>query len=68
MPEWRCWYWSSSLDGQDRGFRGRWSSESPARYETIDVPLPAETPAVASVTRRLPRVEIEGPWIVPLGF
>ena len=56
------------LDGQDRGFRGCWSSESPARYETIDVPLPAETPAVASVTLRLPRVEIEGPWIVPLGF
>jgi hypothetical protein len=56
------------VDGEDRGFRGRWSGPGHARYETIDVPLPAETPAVVSITLRLPRVEVLGPWIVPLGF
>ena len=57
------------LDGEDRGFRGRWTgSRSEARYESVDVPLPAETRDVASITMRLPRVEIEGPWIVPLGL
>ena len=54
--------------GEDRGFRGRWSGLGHARYETIDVPLPPETPDVVSITLRLPRVEILGPWIVPLGF
>jgi hypothetical protein len=38
------------------------------RYETIDVPLPPGTPDVVPITLRLPRVEILGPWIVPLGF
>lgn len=56
------------VDGEDRGFRGRWSGSGHARYETIDVPLPPETPDVVSITLRLPRVEILGPWIVPLGF
>jgi TAT (twin-arginine translocation) pathway signal sequence len=56
------------VDGEDRGFRGRWSGLGRARYETIDVPLPAETPDVVSITLRLPRVELLGPWIVPLGF
>src|SRR5262249_20834010 len=56
------------VDGEDHGFRGRWSGLGRARYETIDVPLPAETPDVVSITFRLPRVEILGPWIVPLGF
>ncbi|HKF19251.1 MAG TPA: twin-arginine translocation signal domain-containing protein [Candidatus Dormibacteraeota bacterium] len=56
------------VDGEDRGFRGRWSGPGHARYETIDVPLPPETPDEVSITLRLPRVEILGPWIVPLGF
>src|SRR5262249_48946075 len=56
------------LDGEDRGFRGRWSGLGHARYEMIDVPLPAETPDEVSITFRLPRVEILGPWIVPLGL
>lgn len=56
------------LDGEDRGFRGRWSGGVDARYDSIDVPLPAQTRDVASVTMRLPRVEIVGPWIVPLGL
>jgi hypothetical protein len=56
------------LDGEDRGFRGRWSGGMDARYERIDVPLPADARDVASITMRLPRVEIEGPWIVPLGL
>jgi hypothetical protein len=48
--------------------RGRWSGPGHARYETIDVPLPPGTPDVVPITLRLPRVEILGPWIVPLGF
>ena len=56
------------VDGEDRGFRGRWSGLGHARYEMIDVPLPREAPDEVSITFRLPRVEILGPWIVPLGF
>ena len=56
------------VDGENRGFRGRWSSPGRARYETIDVPLPTRTPDVVSITLRQPRLEILGPWIVPLGF
>src|SRR5262249_18146756 len=54
--------------GEAHGFGGGGSGLGRARYETIDVPLPAETPDVVSITFRLPRVEILGPWIVPLGF
>jgi len=56
------------VGGEDRGFRGRWPDPGHARYETIDVPLPPQTPDVVSITFRLPIVEILGPWIVPLGF
>ena len=56
------------LDGENHGFRGRWPHGLDARYEMIDVPLPAETGDMASVTLRGPRVEIEGPWIIPLGL
>jgi hypothetical protein len=55
------------VGGKDRGFRGRWPDPGHARYETIDVPLPPQTPDVVSITFRLPIVEILGPWIVPLG-
>jgi hypothetical protein len=56
------------VGGEAHDFRGRWPDPGHARYETIDVPLPPQTPDVVSITFRLPIVEILGPWVVPLGF
>src|SRR5262249_8690446 len=56
------------VDGRELGWKMRWRSGNVMRSDVIEVPLPPGHGDVVRITMRMPAVEVEGPWVVPLNL
>ncbi len=56
------------VDGRELGWNMRWRPGNAMRSDVIEVPLAPGHGDSVRITMRTPAVEVEGPWVVPLGL
>jgi hypothetical protein len=55
------------VDGENRGVTFHWAAGHGERAEVIEVPVPPSAGSSIVLTLHTPAVEVQGPWVVPLG-